>query len=102
MYIRMTDGRDRGEVIEMVDEEARAMLASGKALAVDFQQPDPLGTRVDFDEMVKEDSFSIGGLTAAVTDIVPPRTAEVIPPVRSLEAHLRKPARDNPARRRRS
>jgi hypothetical protein len=45
MYIRMTDGRDAGQVIDMVEDVARAMLANGQALAVDFSEPDPLGVR---------------------------------------------------------
>jgi hypothetical protein len=75
MYIRQTDGRDRGKVIEMLDEEARIMVATGQAVAVDFQEPDPFGTRVDFDEMAREDSLpQLAALPAAVTDIVPPAT----------------------------
>jgi hypothetical protein len=45
MYIRMTDGRDAGQVIDMLEEVARALVANGQALAVDFSEPDPLGFR---------------------------------------------------------
>jgi len=90
MYVRMTDGRDRGKVIEMVDEEARLMVANGQAVGVDFQEPDPLGSRVDFDEMAREDSLpQLAEVPAAVTDIVPPaRVASSI-----ARAIARKPAR---------
>jgi hypothetical protein len=45
MYVRMADGRERGQVLDMVEDVGRAMLANGQALPVDFDEPDPLGAR---------------------------------------------------------
>lgn len=45
MYIRMTDGRDRGYVKDFPVPEAREMLDLGQALPVDFDEPDALGFR---------------------------------------------------------
>jgi hypothetical protein len=41
-YIRMTDGRDRGHVLDVPFVDAQAMLRDGKALAVDMSKPDAL------------------------------------------------------------
>jgi len=45
MYVRMTNGRDCGEVKDFQFEDAQAMIRSGQAAAVDFSQPDPLDKR---------------------------------------------------------
>jgi hypothetical protein len=45
MYVRMADGRDHGQVLDMVEDVGRAMLANGQALPIDFSEPDPLGAR---------------------------------------------------------
>lgn len=42
MFIRMTDGRDRGRVIDVLEETARELVARGQAQAIDFNEPDPL------------------------------------------------------------
>lgn len=42
MFIRMTDGRDRGRAIDVLEETARELVARGQALAIDFNEPDPL------------------------------------------------------------
>jgi len=60
MYIRMTDGRERGQVVDMVEDVGRAMLANGQAVPVDFSEPDPLGAR------------EIAGIPLVATDLVPP------------------------------
>jgi hypothetical protein len=44
-YIRMTGGRDRGEVKDFPLPDAQEMLALGQALPVNFDEPDPLGFR---------------------------------------------------------
>jgi len=44
-YIRLTGGRDRGEVKDMPFNEAQEMLSLGQALPVNFDEPDPLGFR---------------------------------------------------------
>jgi hypothetical protein len=44
-YIRLTGGRDRGHVKEILFEDAQRMLGNGEALPVDFDEPDPLGFR---------------------------------------------------------
>lgn len=44
-YIRLTGGRDRGQVKDMPFPDAQEMLALGQALPVDFDEPDPLGFR---------------------------------------------------------
>jgi hypothetical protein len=49
MFIRMKSGREIGRVLDMRDEEARAMLADGRAIEVDFDDPKALETKVDFD-----------------------------------------------------
>lgn len=49
MYIRQKAGRDRGKAIDMRDEEARAMIKMGSAIAVDFDVPNALDLVVDFD-----------------------------------------------------
>lgn len=36
MFIRLTTGRDRGQAVDMRDEEAKVMLGDGRALKVDF------------------------------------------------------------------
>lgn len=45
MYVRMTGGRDRGEVKEFSVEDAQAMLRKGQAVRVNFDEADPLGKR---------------------------------------------------------
>ena len=45
MFIRMADGRDRGQVLDVIEEEARALLATGQASSVDFGESDALGLR---------------------------------------------------------
>jgi hypothetical protein len=69
MYIRKTDGRDRGQCFDVREEEARELVAHGQATAVDFSEPDPLGAR------------EIVGLPVVVTDLVPPGTVAVVPEV---------------------
>jgi len=44
-YIRMTTGRDRGEVKDFPFPDAQRMLALGQALPVNFDEPDALGFR---------------------------------------------------------
>jgi hypothetical protein len=51
MYIRMTGGRDRGEVQDFSFDDAQAMLRSGQAVPVDFNEPDPLGKRAEVEEI---------------------------------------------------
>lgn len=52
-YVRMTGGRDRGHVLDMRNEEAEAMLKDGRAVPVDFSEPNPLGFREIEDPQVK-------------------------------------------------
>jgi hypothetical protein len=49
MYVRLTGGRDRGEAKEFSVEDAKAMIDKGQAVPVNFDEPDPLGKRSDFD-----------------------------------------------------
>lgn len=49
MYIRMTSGREPGRVVDMRDEEARGMLADGRAIKVDFDDPHALEIKTGFD-----------------------------------------------------
>ena len=44
-YVRLTGGRDRGEVKDMAFPMAQEMLALGQALPVNFDEADPLGFR---------------------------------------------------------
>jgi hypothetical protein len=44
-YVRLTGGRDRGHVKDLLHEDAQRMLGNGEALPVDFDEPDPLGFR---------------------------------------------------------
>lgn len=49
MYIRMTSGRERGEVKEFNFADAQDLLRSGQAVAVTFDGADPLAKKVDFE-----------------------------------------------------
>lgn len=45
MYVRMKDGRDRGEIKEFPFPEAQALLRTGKADTVDLSRPDPFSSK---------------------------------------------------------
>lgn len=49
MYIRMKSGREPGRVVDMRDEEAKAMLADGRAVKVDFDDPCAFETKTGFE-----------------------------------------------------
>lgn len=49
MYIRMTGGRDRGEVRDFNFEDAQVMLSKGQAVLVNFNDADPLAKKNDFE-----------------------------------------------------
>lgn len=70
MFIQMLDGRDAGQVLEVREEEANEMLASGQASRIDFSGH-------DFSRVKDE----VAGLPVAVTDLVPPETVAIAPEV---------------------
>jgi hypothetical protein len=49
MYIRMTGGRDRGEVRDFNFEDAQALIKNGHAVSVNFNEADPLAKKLDFE-----------------------------------------------------
>jgi hypothetical protein len=49
MYIRMTGGRDRGEVRDFNFEDAQALIKNGQAVSVNFNEADPLAKKLDFE-----------------------------------------------------
>jgi len=63
MFIQMTDGRDAGQTLEVREEEANEMLASGQATRIDFSGQE------------------VAGLPVVVTDLVPPGTVAILPEV---------------------
>jgi len=48
LYVRMTDGRDRGRVVDMVRDTALEMIDKGQAVLVDPGQPGALDFIPDF------------------------------------------------------
>lgn len=64
MYIRMTGGRDSGEVKEFSFDDAQALLKNGHAVPVDFNEGDPLAKR-----NVKVEEVPLPA-------VVPPRTLD--------------------------
>jgi hypothetical protein len=53
MFITILDGRDSGKVVDMLEEEARNMLATGQARAVEFGEP-PAEVRQPDPELSRE------------------------------------------------
>jgi hypothetical protein len=51
MYIRMIGGRDGGEVKDFSFDDAQALLKSGQAAPVNFNDADPLATRSMVEEV---------------------------------------------------
>lgn len=71
MYIRMTGGRDRGVVKDFSFVDAQELLASGQALPVNFEEPNPLETRILADEeslLVPTDVTTPQPVTDGLTD----------------------------------
>lgn len=49
MYIRMTGGRDRGEVKDFAFDDAQVLIKNGHAVSVNFNEADPLAKKNDFE-----------------------------------------------------
>lgn len=78
----MTGGREPGSVVDMRDEEARAMLGDGRAVKIDFDDPRAFQTKTGFELQdqqtqlaqsleVKSGQAEEPGIVASGTDVSP-------------------------------
>jgi hypothetical protein len=74
MFIRMTSGRDRGEVKEFSFTDAQDLLRTGQAVKVDINEADALTTKTDIEEV------------KALPFIVPAQTVDAPPVTASKNA----------------
>jgi hypothetical protein len=59
MYIRMTGGRDRGEVKDFAFDDAQVLIKNGHAVSVNFNEADPLAKKSDFE--IRDEQSLQGG-----------------------------------------